>query len=50
MILRTPVALHVSFPGRGLFGAYPASLMGGIAFTRQAFLDAAALPAGGVEG
>jgi imidazolonepropionase-like amidohydrolase len=40
MILRTPVALHVSFPGRGLFGAYPASLMGGIAFTRQAFLDA----------
>jgi imidazolonepropionase-like amidohydrolase len=40
MILKTPVALHVSFPGRGLFGAYPASLMGGIAFTRQAFLDA----------
>ncbi len=40
MVLRTPVALHVSFPGRGLFGAYPASLMGGIAFTRQAFLDA----------
>lgn len=40
MILRTPVALHVAFPGRGLFGAYPASLMGGIAFTRQAFLDA----------
>ena len=40
MVIKTPVALHVSFPGRGLFGAYPASLMGGIAFTRQAFLDA----------
>jgi imidazolonepropionase-like amidohydrolase len=40
MVLRTPVALHVAFPGRGLFGAYPASLMGGIAFVRQAFLDA----------
>jgi imidazolonepropionase-like amidohydrolase len=40
MVLRTPVALHVSFPGRGLFGAYPASLMGGIAFVRQTFLDA----------
>ena len=40
MVLKTPVALHVSFPGRGFFGAYPASLMGGIAFTRQAFLDA----------
>jgi imidazolonepropionase-like amidohydrolase len=40
MILRPAVALHVSFPGRGFLGAYPASLMGGIAFVRQAFLDA----------
>ena len=39
MILRARVALHVSIPGRGLFGAYPASLMGGIAFVRQALLD-----------
>lgn len=37
-VLKSPVALHVSFPGRG--GAYPASLMGAIAFVRQAFLDA----------
>jgi imidazolonepropionase-like amidohydrolase len=40
MILRPAVALHVAFPGRGFLGAYPASLMGGIAFVRQAFLDA----------
>lgn len=40
MTLRPAVALHVAFPGRGFLGAYPASLMGGIAFVRQAFLDA----------
>jgi imidazolonepropionase-like amidohydrolase len=40
MILRPAVALHVGFPGRGFAGAYPASLMGGIAFVRQAFVDA----------
>ena len=40
MILRPAVALHVAFPGRGFVGAYPASLMGGIAFVRQAFADA----------
>jgi imidazolonepropionase-like amidohydrolase len=41
MVLKTPVALHVAFPaGRGFGGPYPASLMGGIAFVRQAFLDA----------
>lgn len=40
MILRPAVALHVSIPGRGSGGAYPASLMGGIAFVRQALLDA----------
>lgn len=40
MVLRSTVALHVAFPGRGFAGAYPASLMGGIAFVRQAFADA----------
>ncbi len=40
MILRQAVALHVAFPGRGFIGAYPASLMGGVAFVRQAFADA----------
>ena len=39
-IVQTPVALHVSFPSRGVAGTYPASLMGGIAFVRQAFVDA----------
>jgi imidazolonepropionase-like amidohydrolase len=41
MVLKTPVALHVTFseqPGGG--NAYPNSLMGVIAFVRQAFLDA----------
>ena len=40
MVVRPVVALHVAFPGRGFVGAYPASLMGGIAFVRQAFADA----------
>ena len=40
MVVRPAVALHVAFPGRNTFGAYPASLMGGVAFIRQAFLDA----------
>ncbi len=40
-VVKTPVALHVSFsPGFGGGGTYPASLMGGVAFVRQAFLDA----------
>jgi imidazolonepropionase-like amidohydrolase len=39
-VVRTPVALHVDFAGRGGGGGYPASLMGSIAFVRQAFLDA----------
>ncbi len=41
VVVRAPVALHVSFaerPGGG--NAYPVSLMGVIAFIRQAFLDA----------
>lgn len=38
-VLRTPVALHVSFPLREAGGGYPASLMGAIAFVRQAFFD-----------
>ena len=42
VLLKTPVALHVSFPSRPRVGtnAYPVSLMGVIAFVRQAFLDA----------
>jgi imidazolonepropionase-like amidohydrolase len=42
VVVRTPVALHVSFPNRPRAGgnAYPESLMGVIAFVRQAFLDA----------
>jgi imidazolonepropionase-like amidohydrolase len=42
VIVKTPVALHVSFPSRPRAGgnAYPESLMGVIAFVRQAFLDA----------
>jgi imidazolonepropionase-like amidohydrolase len=41
-IIKAPVALHVSFPNRPRAGgsAYPESLMGVIAFVRQAFLDA----------
>ncbi len=39
-VVRTPVALHVDFGGRGGGGGYPASLMGSIAFVRQALLDA----------
>ncbi|MBE3099037.1 MAG: amidohydrolase family protein, partial [Planctomycetes bacterium] len=38
--VRTPVALHVSFQDRAPGDAYPASLMGVIAFVRQALLDA----------
>ena len=41
MVLRTPVALHVSFPNNpGGGNAYPNSLMGVVAFVRQTFLDA----------
>jgi imidazolonepropionase-like amidohydrolase len=41
-IVKAPVALHVSFPARPSVGtnAYPVSLMGVMAFVRQAFLDA----------
>jgi imidazolonepropionase-like amidohydrolase len=41
-VVKAPVALHVSFPTRPIVGtnAYPVSLMGVIAFVRQAFLDA----------
>jgi imidazolonepropionase-like amidohydrolase len=41
LVLETPVAVHVTFsdrPGGG--SAYPNSLMGVIAFVRQAFIDA----------
>lgn len=40
MVVRTPVALHVSFPSRPAGRAYPQALIGVIAFVRQAFLDA----------
>ena len=42
VVVRPAVALHVSFPDRPRVGgnAYPESLMGVIAFVRQAFLDA----------
>jgi imidazolonepropionase-like amidohydrolase len=41
-VVRTPIALHVSFPEhpRAAASAYPESLMGVIAFVRQAFMDA----------
>lgn len=38
-VVKSPVAFHVGFAGGG-GGGYPASLMGIIAFVRQAFLDA----------
>jgi imidazolonepropionase-like amidohydrolase len=38
-VVEAPVALHVNFQPGG--GPYPASLMGAIAFVRQAFADAA---------
>ena len=42
IVVKSPVALHVSFPDRprATANAYPESLMGVIAFVRQAFLDA----------
>jgi imidazolonepropionase-like amidohydrolase len=42
VVVKNPVALHVSFPDRPRAGgnAYPESLMGVIAFVRQSFLDA----------
>ena len=41
VVLKSPVALHVAFSdGPSRFRAYPESLMGSIAFVRQAFLDA----------
>lgn len=39
-IVRTPVALHVEFPGNVRGDGYPVSLLGAIAFVRQSFLDA----------
>ncbi len=40
VVVRAPVALHVAFTGRPRGDGYPASLMGVIAFVRQAFMDA----------
>lgn len=39
VVVRAPVALHVAFTERPRGDGYPASLMGVIAFVRQAFLD-----------
>ncbi|MCA1559083.1 MAG: amidohydrolase family protein [Acidobacteria bacterium] len=39
-VVRTPVALHVEFPGNVRGDGYPAALLGVIAFVRQSFLDA----------
>jgi len=41
MVVATPVALRVNFEAGGGFPGYPSSLFGGIAYVRQAFLDAA---------
>jgi imidazolonepropionase-like amidohydrolase len=50
VVVRTPVALHVSFPERPRGNAYPQSLMGVIAFVRQSFLDAQHFAAVRAEG
>jgi imidazolonepropionase-like amidohydrolase len=39
-VVRTPVALHIEFPGGVAGDGYPNSLLGVIAFVRQSFLDA----------
>ncbi len=39
-VVRTPVALHIEFPGNVRGDGYPVSLLGAIAFVRQSFLDA----------
>ena len=39
-VVRTPVALHIDFPGGVPGDAYPVSLLGVISFVRQSFLDA----------
>jgi imidazolonepropionase-like amidohydrolase len=39
-VVRTPVALHIEFPGGVGGDAYPNSLLGVISFVRQTFLDA----------
>lgn len=39
-VIRTPVALHIEFPGGVGGDAYPNSLLGVISFVRQSFLDA----------
>ncbi len=40
VVIKTPVAQHVSFTDRGTGPGYPAALLGSIAFVRQAFSDA----------
>jgi imidazolonepropionase-like amidohydrolase len=40
VVVRSPIAQHVSMAGRGGGGGYPGSLLGTIAFVRQSFYDA----------
>lgn len=40
VVIKAPVAQHVSFTDRGNAPGYPAALLGSIAFVRQAFSDA----------
>ena len=49
IVVKSPIALHVSFPDRprGAANGYPESLMGVIAFVRQAFVDAQHYAEGG---
>lgn len=39
-VVRTPVALHIEFPGNVTGDGYPVSLLGAISLVRQSFLDA----------
>jgi imidazolonepropionase-like amidohydrolase len=39
-VVKTPVALHIDFPGGARGDGYPVSLLGVISFVRQSFLDA----------
>ncbi len=40
MVVKTPVALHLTLSTSGSFGSYPGSLMGTLAYVKQTFLDA----------
>ena len=40
LVIKSPIAQHVTFAGRGGGGGYPGTLLGTIAFVRQTFYDA----------